>query len=119
MIPATEPIVLMTGKYDGVPLKQEETLYEEGEIGLDVIEGEIGDNLKVLINGDYVATFENKHIDIKVKDGDVVEIDGCSLQNEVEVKIVSKSDNIDQDCDGKKVNISSNIKKLVKIQMRQ
>jgi len=102
---------------EGTALGAEEYLYKEGDLGLELLDSEGNPDLRVMVNGDEVAAFTNKNLTLKVKDGDVVEIDGSSVQDGAEVEIASKSDNINSECVGKKVKVQSNVVKLIKIEV--
>lgn len=100
---------------DGRPLAQEEYLYKEGEISIALLESETNENLKLLVNGDEVAAFNENHIKLSVKDGDVIEVDGSLLDHETEVEIISASENIAGNNVGKKIKVNSNIEKVTQI----
>ena len=74
----------------------------------------MNEDLKLLVNGDEVAAFSQKLINIKVKHGDVISIDG-SLAGESEVEIVSASTNIISNDIGKRIKVNSNVKQLTRI----
>lgn len=117
--PAVRETLSISDELEGVPLGVEEFLYNEGKLGLELVNEENNQELKVLVNGDEVEVFSSKYIDIAVKDGDVVEIDGSYVQGEIEVRIISKSDNISTDCIAKSVKVNSNIEKLVKVRVKE
>ncbi|MCX7923280.1 MAG: hypothetical protein N3B21_14910 [Clostridia bacterium] len=117
-LPSAKPIFSVKSDVEGAPLGIEEYLYKEGEIGLELLNSEGDENIKVLVNGDEVATFANKLVELTVRDGDVVEIDGSSSQDNASVEVVSKSENIGIDCIGKKVQVEANIKKLFNIKIK-
>jgi hypothetical protein len=102
---------------EGTPLELEEFLYKEGKIELELIGTDSNNDLKVLVNGDEVAAFADKNLFIPVRDGDVVEIDGSALQQQEEVRIISKSENISTSCVGKSIRIENGIRKLVKVRV--
>lgn len=113
--PSVRTFLTSDSEYEGAPLALEEYLFEEGELGLSLVNAESSPKLKVLVNGDEVANFSIKKIDIKVRNGDVVEIDGSQLKNPAEVEIFSKSDNVITDCLNKKIKVRSNITNLIKV----
>ncbi|MCX7709609.1 MAG: hypothetical protein N2484_07130 [Clostridia bacterium] len=115
--PTVRTFLTADNEMAGTPLGVEEFLYEEGSISLKLVSEESDPDLRVLINGDEVAAFNENIVNISVKDGDVVEIDGSSSFKEAKVEIVSKSENIATDCIGKMVNIRSNIKKVTDIRV--
>lgn len=117
MSPSVRTFMSVNNGYEGVPLGPEEYLYKEGQLELETSETENAGELKILINGDEAAAFTSKNISINVKDGDVVEIDGSTVQESVEVGITSKSTNITSDCIGKRIRVKSNVKKLLKVKI--
>ncbi|MCX8132148.1 MAG: hypothetical protein N3I35_18895 [Clostridia bacterium] len=115
--PSVRTFVNGNDEFEGTPLGVEEYLYEEGEIGLKLLSGSPDGRLKVLINGDEAAVFNNSVISLPVKDGDIVEIDGSGIQDEAEVIIITKSENIDSECANKRVRIKSGVKKLTQVKI--
>ena len=100
---------------EGKPLGPEEYLYNEGEIVLKLIDGECGEGIKVLLNGTETSAFTEKEISLRVKDGDIIEIDGSLALHDISIKTVSGSGGISRDCIGKSITVNSNTKALVKI----
>lgn len=117
MNPSIRTFLTSDNEFEGTPLGVEEFLYNEGEIGLELLNAEKDPDLKVLVNGDVVDVFDTKDLSISVKEGDVVEIDGTGVSSDAEVSVVSKSNNISSECIGKSVKVQSNVKKIVKIKM--
>jgi len=118
MNPAVGTSLSINEEFEGAPLKAEEFLYAEGRLVLQLIEGVEDYNLKVLVNGDEAARFSDKNVEITVRDGDVIEIDGSDVENHARVAIVYKSDNILSDCVNKAVSVNSNIRRLVKVRIK-
>jgi hypothetical protein len=112
--PSTRVFLTQNGELDGKPLGIEEYLYNKGEIVLQSIADE---NLKVLVNGDEIAAFKSSNVTLPVRDGDVVEIDGSALKKDVEVRIISKSDNVIVDNTEEKIKVNSDVKILTKIKV--
>jgi len=103
---------------EGTPLGVEEFLYNEGFIVLQ-IEGSVpGEDIKVLVNGEEYGSFKGGKLKVTVIDGDVIEIDGSSVQGEFDVVIESLSENISDELLGTRVTVFSNVKKLARIRVR-
>lgn len=117
--PSIRTFITSTNEYEGAPLGVEEYLYSQGELGLKLVNAESNDNLKVLVNGDQVAAFTSRGVSLKVKNGDVVEIDGSNVDVDSVVGIVSKSANITTDCVNKTVNVKLEVKRLVKVKIEE
>jgi len=103
----------------GRPLDSEEYLYNEGRISIALLESDINEELKLLVNGDEVAVFNQNLITISVKDGDVVEVDASSTQNQTELEIISASENISGVEVGKKIKVDSNIEEVTRISVNE
>ncbi len=116
--PSIRTFLVSNEEYDGVPLGVEEFLYKQGEIGMELLSEEANSNVKILVNGDETAAFKSKKLNLRVKDGDVVEIDGSGEKNECIVVIKSKSDNIATECVNRGIRVKSNIRKLVEVKMK-
>ncbi|MFZ5989775.1 MAG: hypothetical protein ACOYWZ_21990 [Bacillota bacterium] len=114
MNPSVRTFLVDDSGLEGSPLSLEEYLYSEGEISLALCEGDYNEDLKVLVNGDEVAVFSDNVVNLMVKDGDVIEVDG-SLAGEAEVEIISASENIANENIGKIVKVNSDVKELTKI----
>lgn len=120
-IALTKPTIMVEMTMDtgieGVPLKSEEFLYSYGELTLKLIGNCFGQDVKILVNGDEKDSFLNREKTIKVKNGDVIEIDGTEINDYIDVIIVSKSDNIKTNCLGQKFRIKSEVKKIIKVKI--
>ncbi|MDP4180253.1 MAG: hypothetical protein Q8942_04075 [Bacillota bacterium] len=116
-MPSTRNLLVSDAEYEGSPIGAEESLYSEGELKLELQNMENDNNLNVLVNGDEVAAFSNKSMVLKVKDGDVVEIDGTNSTNSAVVKIIDGSANLKNGCVGREVKVNSDLKNLIKINL--
>ncbi|RCX19965.1 hypothetical protein DFR58_10234 [Anaerobacterium chartisolvens] len=103
---------------EGIPLGREEYLYDEGEIGVKLLNGNADGKVKILVNGDEAGVFTGGIVTLKVRDGDVVEVDGSGTGDEVEAVIVTRSGNIDNDCANKRVRVKYGVKKLTQIKIQ-
>jgi len=102
---------------EGRMLGDEEYLYRQGKITIELLNKKADENIKVLLNGDEVSTFESNSVSLDVKNGDVIEIDGSTVQEPVEVAIIRKSDNISQECISSGITVDSEIKLLAHIRL--
>ena len=100
---------------DGRPLASEEYLYKQGEISIALLESENNEDLKLLVNGDEVAVFNQNCIKLSVKDGDVIEVDASSTEHETELEIISASENVSGVEVGKRIKVNSNIEEITRI----
>lgn len=116
--PSVRTFLTSDSQIEGLPLGEEEFLYNEGALMLELIGSDYNSDLKVLINGDQVASFNTKRMNIAVKEGDVVEIDGSDIYREQNVMIIWKSDNIENQCIGNNINVNSDVTKLIKVKMK-
>ncbi len=115
--PTVRNFLLSEKDFEGTPIGSEEYFYEEGSLTLRLI-GEYSDpGIKVLVNGDEVAGFSQTELMIKVKNGDVVELDGSESVNKASVQVFSKSGKIDSGCVGKTIQVKSGIVKLTDIEV--
>jgi hypothetical protein len=85
----------------------------------DELENSSNPDLMVLVNGDEVCSFSNRIISIRVRDGDVLELDGSGLDKQSEVKVLSKSDNVISDCINKKYLVKSGIREIARIRLNK
>ena len=102
----------------GSPLNTEEYLYKQGQLTLTMV-GEPDPTVKILVNGDPVAMFENQQMVLNVKNDDVIEIDGTDSLIEHIIKITSISSNIDKNCLEAFSKVSSNIQRLAKVKIKE
>jgi len=118
VIPSARDNLNLSDKSIGVPLSKDDYLYKQGQITLKMI-GETPDsNVRILVNGDDIAMFENLMMNISVKDGDVIEIDGSqSLIGHI-ISVESLSTNISSTCSTAIARVESNIQRLVKVQIK-
>lgn len=116
--PSVRTFLNGSSSLEGIPLETEEYMFAEGKLGLKLINCQRNYSLKVLINGEDIQAFDENIVNLKVRNGDVVEIDGSGTSEENEVEIVSKDENIISDCLGKKVSVNGNVKQLIKIKVK-
>ena len=114
---AVRTVLSAGSNFEGVPLGTEEFLYKEGEINLGISSESGNENLKVLLNGEEVAKFTGNKVSLKVKDGDVIEVDASDVPDTVEVVVLAKSSNINTDCVGKRTYVKSAIKRLLRVEI--
>lgn len=116
MNPKLRAVFVNENSLEGNLLKDEEYLYKRGEIFISLKSENTNKKVKVLLNGEKVASFVSNVVKINVKDGDVVEIDS-TMAGDAEVEIISASSNIIDRYKGTKVKLDSEIKRLAKIQI--
>jgi hypothetical protein len=117
MSPSIKTFIPLNSGYEGTQLGVEEFLYKRGEISLELQNVDSDDKLKVLINGEVIGAFFNKTLELNVKEGDVIELDGSEVNTIDEVKIISISANINPYILNKKLRISSGVERLTDIQI--
>ncbi len=115
--PAVRTFLSIDEQLEGTPLADEEFLYSEGILYLEVTDAREHHNLKVLVNGDEVARFDRARLQVTVRNGDVVEIDGSDVYETVEVAVASGSENVSPECLNARVTVSSDVKKLVRVKL--
>lgn len=101
----------------GAPLSADEYLYSQGHLTLKLIGDNPDPTVRILVNGDEIAMFENLEMPLSVRDGDVIEIDGSQSLNDYMVRIGNVSANINSNCLDAVAKVKSNIKMLVKVQV--
>ena len=113
--PSLRSYLIKDEEINGRPLGSEEYLYKEGVISIALLANENNEDLKLLVNGDEVAVFSQNLITLTVKDGDVIEVDASSIDNEAELEIISASENIAGVEVGKKIKVNANIEEITRI----
>ena len=116
--PSIRASLSINDELEGTPLAMEEFLYNRGNIVLKLANLDKDENAKILVNGEETSSFIKNTVDVKVKNGDVIEIDASRTGNKIEVIALSKSGNIVTDCVNKRVKVDSNIKKMIKVKIR-
>lgn len=107
----------LTDKSIGVPLNNDEYLYNQGQVTLELIAESPDPTVKILVNGDEVATFESLEMPLNVKDGDVIEIDGSNSTSGHIVRVGETSSNVNSKCMDAVTRVETNIQKLVKVKV--
>ncbi len=93
---------------EGSPLDSEVTLYNPCKMELRLINMGYCKDLKVLVNGAEIYSFEEKSLVLDLKDGDVVELDGNAVQVTAQVEISAVSMNI-RELLGKRIVVTDGI----------
>jgi hypothetical protein len=114
--PSVRTYLTVDGDYDGTALETEKYMYNNGKIGLVLLQGETDGSVKVLVNGNPIAVFSGKELSIDVKEGDVVEIDTSECDNPAQVSVATNSGSISSKCIGKMVEAFHEVKKLVRVE---
>lgn len=117
LVPSVRNAFNLTDKSMGVALGKDNYLYKQGQITLKMIGSEPDPTVKILVNGDAVAMFENLMMNVSVNDGDVIEIDGSNSLTGHIIMVDSVSENIDSKCAASTARIQSNIQKLLTVQI--
>jgi len=117
--PALRNYLIKDEDVNGRPLGEEEYLYSEGEISIALLASESNEDLKLLVNGDEVAVFNQNLVTISVKDGDVIEIDGSATDQEALLEIISASENLSGVEVGKRIKVNSNIEEITRISVKE
>lgn len=117
VVPSARENLKLSDNSIGVPLGSDEYLYNQGQLTLKMIGSDPDPTIQILVNGDAVAIFENLEMNISVRDGDVIEIDGSqSLLGHI-IRVESVSANISSKCSTAVAKVESNIQTLVKVQI--
>jgi hypothetical protein len=117
VIPSARDNLNLSDKSIGVPLSEDDYLYNQGQITLKMLGSDPDPMVGILVNGDVVAMFENLTMNIDVKDGDVIEIDGSqSLIGHI-ISVESVSASVNSKCSAAVARVETNIQKLLKVQV--
>lgn len=81
-------------KIEGSPLSSEVYLYVPCKMELQLVNMGQCPDLKVLVNGEEEGFFTGKTVLLDLKDGDVVQLDGCNVPVQAQVQISAVSQNI-------------------------
>jgi hypothetical protein len=115
--PAVRSLITLQESIEGAPLGAEEYLYNSGTIEMELLDEDSIPALKILINGEEKACFDTKNIQLDVIDGDVIEIDGSAVSDNVKIAISSVSTNINKEYVGKIFQIDGNVQNIVKVKI--
>ncbi|MHB8063461.1 MAG: hypothetical protein ACYDG2_12650 [Ruminiclostridium sp.] len=118
VIPSARESLNLSDKSIGVPLSKDDYLYNQGQVTLKMIGNDPDPMVRILVNGDAVAMFENLIMNIAVNDGDVIEIDGSSSLIGHIISVEAVSTNINSKCITSVAKVESNIQRLVKVQVK-
>lgn len=117
VIPSVREKLNLTDKSIGLPLSNDEYLYNQGQVMIRLVGEEPDPTVKILVNGDEVAIFENIKMSINVKNGDVIEIDGSESVTGHIIRVESLSSNINSSYINAIAKVENNIQRLMKVQV--
>lgn len=117
VVPGFRDRLNFSDKSIGLPLNSDEYLYNQGQITLRMLDEQPDPTVYILLNGDSIGSFDNTVMNLSVKDGDVIEIDGSKSLTGHIVTVDSISSNINKHCKNATANVENNIKLLVKVQV--
>ncbi len=95
-------------KVEGSPLNSEMALFIPCKMELRLINMGYCKDLKVLVNGIEIDSFQEKSVMLDLKDGDVVELDGNAVHVTAQVEISAVSMNI-KELLGKRIVVTDGI----------
>jgi hypothetical protein len=81
-----------TEKIEGININT--YLSKDGTLKLELVNMEKAPSAYVLINGDPKYSFKNKSVDISIKHGELIEIDGTKYKQTLYIKVADSSDNV-------------------------
>ncbi|HHV60365.1 MAG TPA: hypothetical protein GXX49_08815 [Clostridiaceae bacterium] len=116
--PGLSSVFLKNRDMEGALLGVEEYLYEEGELVVEILGEESREDIHVLLNGSFAGSFDNKFVVLKVKNGDIVEIDASSSGEGKIVAIRKVSENLDSALLSKQVATKKGVSILAKVRMK-
>ena len=103
---------------EGAFFEQSEIIYDKGIVSIELVDSASMESAWVLVNGLKVSNFTQKQVSISVKDGDLVEIDGTQVSDNLEVKISSYSSNAILTIDNSNLAINRNIGVLARVKLK-
>lgn len=115
--PAVRSAITIHDGVEGTPLGAEEYLYNEGNMKIELLDGDSNPDLKVLVNGEEKACFEAKSVQLDVIEGDVIEVDGSAVTGSIRVAVSSVSTNMDGEYVGKTFKLNGNVQRIIKVKM--
>lgn len=116
-IPSLHMAMIGEDSLNGTPIREEEFLYKEGTMELRLIGRKQCPSLKVLVNGDEQAVFLDDTVEIAVTDGDVVELDGSEVYENLAVEVAAVSNNIDMKYLDNRYMLKREILRLFKVRV--
>lgn len=99
---------------EGEPLREEVYLFIPGKMELKLSNIDNCPDLKVLVNGEERGSFESNTVLLKLKDGDVVELDASRVLVLAKVQISAVSENISGIL-GKTISVTDGINPVARV----
>ncbi|MGB9678582.1 MAG: hypothetical protein ACPL3A_01110 [Thermoanaerobacteraceae bacterium] len=106
----------MTEKNEGISLNT--YLSEKGYVTIEVIDKEQAKNSYILINGEPIANFTKKFVEIEVKQNEILEIDSTKESEPIYFKITNTSDNVIEPQKTTIIYTDKNIKKICMVVLK-
>ncbi|MDI6605159.1 MAG: hypothetical protein QME35_08500 [Thermoanaerobacteraceae bacterium] len=105
-----------TEKIEGINVNT--YLSKEGTLKIEVINEENANNAYILVDGEPKGNFKNKYINIKVKSGQLIEIDGSKCNTDMYFKISDISDNVIEPQKTAIVKVEKNIATVGRVRLK-
>ena len=99
----------------GVPLAEEQYLYEQGIVSIEVKDMVKGESISLYVNGIQKGFTNGARVNLTVKVGDVLEIMGNTVNEPRKVEITSVAGQISQDYVGKSMMCDNKVRILIRI----
>jgi hypothetical protein len=108
-----------TSALEGGPLGETEMLTKEGSVYVLLENEQLMPRAQLLINGEPVAAFNNREIEVVVKNNDLLELDAARAVDEyVNVSVVGISDNVLQPSVGLRIKAKNKIEVISRVRLK-
>ncbi|WP_434579114.1 hypothetical protein [Thermoanaerobacterium thermosaccharolyticum] len=105
-----------TEKIEGININT--YLSKDGTLKLELVNMEKAPSAYVLINGDPKYSFKNKSVDISIKQGELIEIDGTKYKQTLYIKVADSSDNVIEPQRTAVVKVSGDIEVVGRVRLK-
>lgn len=107
-----------TDKLEGRSISESQLFIRRGEVEISIENYPSLKPLVFYVNGEGISTPSGKKIKLKVKDGDVIEVSGGSLNDTVILKVTAVSENITVPQPGKLIYVNDNLVMIDRVRIR-
>lgn len=108
-----------TASLEGGSLGETGILTKEGSVFLELESEELMPQVKLLVNGEPIASFDKGEIEVVVKNNDLLEMDAVRVTDEyVHVSVVGVTDNILQPSVGLRIRAKNRIETISRVRLK-
>lgn len=116
MVKKDEEVFFPDSALEGLPLAEDQYLYNQGIIQLTAENTNEEDCIIIYLNGSRKSIITSKPVNVTVKEHDVIELVGRPVAKPVKVSVTSVSGKIDKSIKGQSIMVDTKLRRMLRVE---